>query len=121
MGEAVSLESEDDGDVYVVQVSSAGYNGGDFAKITVNNVPIFMEKNESQHYRGLHIVLIDSNTGSIKLAKVFDTYKSSKAFDNFITSTPIPEGYIIAAACKDDCISNLSDEAIQWFADMGSK
>ena len=40
--------------------------------------------NESRHHRGLHIVIIDSATGIVKFAKVFDTYKSSESLDHFI-------------------------------------
>ena len=32
----------------------------------------------------------------------------------------IPDGYIIVAACKDDCRFNLSEEVMCWFASIGS-
>ena len=51
---------------------------------------------------------------------MFDTYKSSVLFDKFIKRT-IPEGYIVIAACKDDCVTELSEEGKKWFEDMGSK
>ena len=41
--------------------------------------------------------------------------------DSFINSKRIPVGYIVVAACMDDCAANLSHTARQWFADMGSK
>ena len=56
----------------------------------------------------------------VEAAKVFDTYKTSDAFDEFI-SKALPEGRIIAAACKDECVSKLSQKGKQWFANMGSK
>lgn len=38
------------------------------------------------------------------MIKVFDTYKSSQKFEEFIDiSTKIPEGRIVIAAVKDDC------------------
>ena len=43
-----------------------------------------MQENENGHYRGLHVVIFNPVNGNIETAKVFDTYKSSKAFDLFI-------------------------------------
>ena len=43
-----------------------------------------MTQNENGHYRGLHIAIINPNNGRIHQARVFDTYKTSDAFDNFI-------------------------------------
>ena len=43
----------------LVQANSAGFEGGNFAKITVNDVPIFIEENETKNTRGLHIVVIN--------------------------------------------------------------
>ena len=40
-------------------------------------------------------------------------------FDEFI-ATDLAEGLIIVAACKDDCISNLSELGKQFFAKLGS-
>ena len=66
-----------------------------------------VEKNENGHYRGLHIVLINSEDGKVEMAKVFDTYQSSDEIARFITDD-IPEGTIVAAACQDDCISKMA-------------
>lgn len=44
-----------------------------------------MKKNESGHFRGLHIVVIDGNTGKVEKAQVFDTYASSDGFDTFLS------------------------------------
>ena len=41
--------------------------------------------------------------GRVEVARSFDTYKSSKSLDNFIARV-IPNGYIVVAACKDECI-----------------
>lgn len=103
-----------------MQVSSAGYNGGNLAKITIDGVPVRCEKNSQGHYRGLHIVIINPANGEVALAKVFDTYKYSKAFDDFIAGG-IPELYIVIAACKDDCTKNLSWNGRKWFQGLGSK
>ena len=83
---------------------------------------MYVPKNESGHFRGLHIVVINPLDCSVVFAKVFDTYASSDGFDNFIRTSKIPEGFIIVAACKDDCTAKLSDKAKTWFTtNMGSK
>ena len=61
-----------------------------------------MTKNENGHYWGLHIVQIDPQNGVVENAKVFDTYDSSKYFDEFIQINK-EKGRIIIAACKDEC------------------
>ena len=40
-------------------------------------------------------------------ARVFDTYQTSVALEGFIKKD-IPHGFIIVAACKDECVTNLS-------------
>ena len=79
-----------------------------------------MLTNVDETDRGLHIVVVNRATGSVEMAQIFDTYKYSYGFDDFIKDD-IPEDHIIIAACKDDCVTNLSDDAKQWFADLGSK
>ena len=104
----------------MIQASSSGYDGRCFAKITINDVPVDVDPNENNHHRGLHIVVINPSTGKAQTAQSFDTYESSALLDYFI-SAPIPDGYIVAAACRDDCVSQLSEESKQWFESMGSK
>ena len=67
-----------------VKVESAGFNGGNLAQITVNDITTCLQKNENGHKRGLHIVVINPMTGHVEQARVFDTYQSSDLFDNFI-------------------------------------
>ena len=59
-------------------------------------------------------------SGFVEWTGVFDTYKSSEAFEWFIENSDIADGYIIIAACKDDCSNNLSLLSRQWFKTMGS-
>ena len=94
--------------VMIIQVVSAGFDGGNQAVITINDVPIEVGKNESGHYRGLHIVLVNPLNGNVEWARVFDTYKDDKAFDEF--TKMVPDGTIVIAACKDDCVTQLSEE-----------
>ena len=104
----------------VISVVSAGFNSGNKALITLNDVQIFVEANDSNHYRGLHVVVINPVDGKIVIAKVFDTYKSSEEFELFITNHKPPEDSIVIAACKDECAKNLSKSAKKFFSDMGS-
>ena len=53
------------------------------------------------------------------MAKAFDTYKSSVELQKFI-DVGVPPRHMIIAACKDDCVTNLSQSCKQWFVDMGS-
>lgn len=79
-----------------------------------------MHPNENGHFRGLHIAIINPLSGDIKSAEVFDTYKSSERLDYFLT-LGVPECYIVAAACKDDCSKGLSQYAKNWFRSMGAE
>ena len=88
--------------------------------IKVNGEYIEMCPNRMGHYRGLHIVVINTPTGEFEYAKVFDTYKSSSSIDEFINQDFTP-GHIVLAACMDQCVNNLSYEANHWFWKMGSK
>ena len=104
----------------IVSASSAGFSDGNYATITLNNKAVELARNTQGHDRGLHIVTINTTSCQVDSAKVFDTYKASDELDEFI-SKGIPIGRIVVAACKDDCVTSLSDRAKQWFADMGSK
>ena len=93
----------------------------------VNDQVVQMQRNEHDHYRGLHIVVINPFNGKIEFTKVFDTYKSSVGFDTFVKEAShvsyenhVPDGYIVAAACSDECTQSLSSEGKAWFREMGS-
>lgn len=62
----------------------------------INDTLVKVELNENGHYRGLHIAVINPETGKTSLAKAFDTYESSKKFDTFI-SINIPKSHIVVA------------------------
>ena len=107
-----------------IQAQSAGFDGGNLARITINGTSVNIEKNVNGNYRGLHLAIINPFNGNVESAQVFDTYKSSEQLDEFIevpANQAISEGFIIVAACKDDCVTHLSQKAKSWFADMGSK
>ena len=104
----------------MVKAHSAGVGCEACTEITINDEKVKMETNPQNNSNGLHIVVINSANGRIELAKIFDTSSSSAKFDQFI-GNQIPHGYIIAAACHHDCVSNLSQSAKQWFQNTGSK
>ena len=71
----------------IVQVESAGFDGGNFAQIKINNVPVDVKPNNNNHYRGLHIVVINKSNCTVVFSRVFDTYltcQGFKEFDEFI-------------------------------------
>ena len=68
----------------------------------------------------MHIVVFNPFAGKIVSAQVFDTYQTAAGFDNFITQT-LPDGFIVIVACKDECMTSLTNQRKQWFANMGSK
>lgn len=43
----------------IVQASSSGYHGEKLASISLDGIEVVMSANEHDHYRGLHIVVID--------------------------------------------------------------
>ena len=90
------------------------------AEILIDGECVVVKKNESDHLRGLHIVVINPEDRKVEFAQVFDTYNNSDGFDAF-TSIQFPRGHIIVAACKDDCVTNLSMRGKIWFGHMGSR
>ena len=58
----------------LISVSSAGFKAGNFATISINNIPIIVNSNENGHFRGLHIIMINKQNGKILYAQCFDTY-----------------------------------------------
>ena len=103
----------------VVQASSSGANGGDFARITLNGFEVEVEVNLDGHHRGLHIVVLNPRSCLVEWAQAYDTYQSSEELDKFIDAG-LPIGHIVIAACKDECRKHLSKQAQLWFATMGS-
>lgn len=78
-------------------------------------------KNENGHDRGLHVVVMDPQDGGSAMGRVFDTYKSSEAIDQFIDENEeMPDGNIVICACKDECSKSISEKAKQWLQNCGS-
>ena len=49
----------------LIQSKSAGFDGGNYAQITINDVPIQVERSETNKYRGLHIIIINPSNGQV--------------------------------------------------------
>ena len=79
------------------------------------------KNDQNKWYRGLHIILINPINFHVIQSKVFDTYKSSFELEEFITSPELKNGCVVIAACKDDCVWQLSNKCKMWFAEMGSQ
>ena len=106
-----------------VQVASCGWNydnDGGWAAIRVNELSLNIPKNENQNYRGLHLAVVDPKTSKAIIKECFDTYSSSTKLEEFIASDLVPDGFIVAAACRDDCVKSLSETTKKWFESMGS-
>ena len=104
----------------LIQAVSSGFDGRDYARITINDAQVPVKENHTGNYRGLHIVIINPENGHISFAGVFDTYTSSEHLEKFIAHD-VPRNHIIVAACKDECVKNLSQTCKMWLSDMGSK
>ena len=107
-----------------IHAESAGYHAGNYARITMNDKTIEIASNSNGNHRGLHIVVVDPATVQVVHAKVFDTYMGSEEFELFISGQQeelvMREGWIVIAACKDECVRRLSGDAKRWFEEMGS-
>lgn len=116
------LKDETQKQVLIVQVQSSGFDGANFAKITLNGLQVNVQKNESLHYRGLHLVIFNPENGLVHTATVFDTYETSEGLDMFIANIGrnLPDGFIVIAACQDDCVKAMTNTVVEWFEDMGS-
>ena len=69
------------------------------------------------------MVVFNPGLGKIEFTKVFDTYKSSDSFEEFIESierNDIPDDLVVAVACQDECITNLTSDCREWLESMGS-
>ena len=106
----------------IIQVKSSGFEGENLAEISINGKVLEMPKNENDHFRGLHIAIINQHTGAIIDTKVFDTYSSQLEFNSYISRGEyVKEGNIVAVACKDDCTKKLVRLGHMWFEYMGSE
>ncbi len=101
---------------FILQVESAGYADGDYARITVNNVPV------AEQHRGHNLVVMKPNTGQIVTYRSFDTWASQQeanALAYFING--LENGIYVLIAIKDDGSLNMTEKAYQALESIGSK
>lgn len=67
------------------------------------------------------IAIVNTLYGTLDKAMVFDTYKSSEEFENFINEYEIADNYLVLAACDDECTKHLSHKCKMFFSNMGSR
>lgn len=72
--DTISKSVEKNKQVVIVQAISSGFNGGNYAEITLNGSKVWIEKNDHNHFRGLHIVIINPLNGKLLFGQVFDTH-----------------------------------------------
>ena len=73
-----------------IQASSAGFEGGNHAEITINGFPVQVSTTSKNNDRGLHIIIINPLNGRVELAQVFDTFKSSTELEKCFISHDDP-------------------------------
>ncbi|MGB9300577.1 MAG: interleukin-like EMT inducer domain-containing protein [Anaerolineae bacterium] len=99
-----------------ITVNSAGLNAGDFAYITVNG------DDASTHRRGYNLAVIHPGTGAVVNRAGFDTWANeyeAQDLADFVAS--IPQGYIVAAAVKDDGAAHLTEAAVEALRSLGAE
>lgn len=111
---------KDENNLIVVQVASPGYESEFDAKIIVNDKVVKFHPIENPDLRGLHVICINPSNGEIPFSRAFDTSETSEYFEKFIDDVGVPKGFIVAAACQDDCVTKLSEIVKKWFEKMGS-
>ncbi|MDJ0556980.1 MAG: interleukin-like EMT inducer domain-containing protein [Microcoleaceae cyanobacterium MO_207.B10] len=100
-----------------IKVQSAGYEHGNYAKITLNDQEIGFEN----YSRGINIGVIDQTTGQPLFCTTFDTHADKNAhlaFTNFIHS--LPPGSIVVIAVQDEASFLLSEAAKKVCQSLGS-
>ena len=101
---------------FILQVESAGYNDGNFARILVNSQPVL------EQHRGHNLVVIDPHTGQILATRTFDTYRSpdeANAMADFING--FDDGTYVLIGIKDEGSRNMTEAAYQALESIGSK
>jgi hypothetical protein len=99
-----------------ITVNSAGLQAGDFAYITVDG------EDASTHRRGYNLAVIDPSSGAVVQKAGFDTFANefeSQDLADFIAE--IPDGYIVAAAVKDDGAAHLTEAAVEALRSLGAQ
>lgn len=101
----------------IFEVTSAGFNDGNLARILINSKPVV-----AGGLRGHNLAVIDESSGELLETAHFDTYESSAEADGmarYIRALPI--GRLVLAAIKDDGSAKMTEAAHQALESLGSR
>ena len=71
----------DEDHILKIEIHSAGYHAGNYARVILNNELTQVEKNEFGKMGGLHVVIINPYSGKVERAIAFNTLKTSEGLD----------------------------------------
>jgi len=100
----------------IFQVRSAGFDDGNYVRITVNGKPVIRQR------RGHNVAVFDHISGKLIRTGNFDTYRSYKEADQmaeFIEA--VGEGDFVLVGIKDEGSRCMTERAYQALESIGSK
>ncbi|RMF56714.1 MAG: hypothetical protein D6743_19815, partial [Calditrichaeota bacterium] len=98
----------------VLQVSSAGFDDGNFFRAEVDFQPVVSSE------RGHHLVRVDVQSGELE-TRTFDTYASSEAADEMAAYIEgLPAGTVVLAGIADEGSKSMTERAYRALESLGS-
>ncbi|KAI8822902.1 glycosyl hydrolases family 15-domain-containing protein [Fimicolochytrium jonesii] len=105
----------------LIQVQSAGFNAGNFARIDVWRDGQKQQIRDWGFGRGLNVALLDPLDGTILERVTFDTHVSQNESEEFAKLVEfLDPGTIVVVAVMDDAAENLSELAVAALESLGS-
>lgn len=103
-----------------IEVHSAGYEHGNYARVLVNEKEVFTAKEAG---RGINLVALDFETHKLVYSAKYDTYGDGNASAKLVKDfkEKLPEFCIVVVGVKDEASNKLSKEAKGLFKELGSK
>jgi hypothetical protein len=103
-----------------IEVHSAGYKDGNFAKVLINEKEVF---SNSQAKRGINVVALDFETHKVIFTGSYDTHGDANAGSKLIGDfkEKLPQYCIVVAAVKDSAAKALTKDVKALFRGLGSK
>ncbi|UCE05351.1 MAG: hypothetical protein JSW07_17305, partial [bacterium] len=101
--------------LFILEVESAGYEDGNYARILVNSQPVLGP------HRGHNVVVVNPKDGQVVFVKNFDTLDSqneANAMADFINS--VTEGSYVLVAIMDEGSYNMTENAYLALESIGS-
>ena len=71
----------------------------------------------------MHVVIINPENGAVVKALCFDTYEKTPAWSQWLETDAkeIPDGYIVVAAARNDCMYMMGLDGMDFFEELGSQ